>query len=540
MRRSFIMGTLLSSVAFVGGANAAEMAVVISNGNYETLRDDRAATRAHSGAVQIFSGSGYDVLEDTDLDRLAIQQMLARLDSVVDELQGIVVLCAGQFVNDGQQTWFLPTDFEGDSALDVAFNAVPLQLFLDFAARHPGRAVIALAPSTSTVDWQDGLSGGVAVGNVPQGVLLMAGPRSAITDELQSMMARGATVASALEDVDSDITVQGFVSPDWGLGAEAAASSAPENLMDMLAEQALWVATESAGKADDYRAFLRQFPNGTFAELARSRLRGLEDSTPAPKPAPERTEPTPQQIETALRLTRKQRSEIQADLTLLGHDTRGVDGIFGRGSRTAIAEWQKSAGFEATGYLTADQVTILDRQAERRRDTINAEDRRFWQLTGQSGQVDDLRLYLDRYPNGLYAAQAREQLAAINAESRAEEDRAAWESASAANTAEAYREYLRRFEDGLFADVARARLAAIEREETDDSAAIAAEERMNLNRGSRLAIETALATRGFRVGQIDGEFDAATRRAIADFQASKGLAATGYIDPATFRALLLG
>ncbi|HSF93270.1 MAG TPA: peptidoglycan-binding domain-containing protein, partial [Paracoccaceae bacterium] len=265
-----------------------------------------------------------------------------------------------------------------------------------------------------------------------------------------------------------------------------------------------------------------------------------EDSTPAPKPAPERTEPTPQQIETALRLTRTQRSEIQADLTLLGHDTRGVDGIFGRGSRTAIAEWQQSAGFEATGYLTADQVTILDRQAERRRDTINAEDRRFWQLTGQSGQVDDLRLYLDRYPNGLYAAQAREQLAAINAESRAEEDRAAWESASAANTAEAYREYLRRFEDGLFADVARARLAAIEREETDDSAAIAAEERMNLNRGSRLAIETALATRGFRVGQIDGEFDAATRRAIADFQASKGLAATGYIDPATFRALLLG
>ena len=36
---------------------------------------------------------------------------------------------------------------------------------------------------------------------------------------------------------------------------------------------------------------------------------------------------------------RDQRRDVQRGLTLLEFDTRGTDGIFGRGSRAAIAAW---------------------------------------------------------------------------------------------------------------------------------------------------------------------------------------------------------
>ena len=50
---------------------------------------------------------------------------------------------------------------------------------------------------------------------------------------------------------------------------------------------------------------------------------------------------------------------MQAGLTQRGFDTRGVDGVFGQGTRNAIASWQRANDLEATGYLTAAQYDRL-------------------------------------------------------------------------------------------------------------------------------------------------------------------------------------
>lgn len=67
----------------------------------------------------------------------------------------------------------------------------------------------------------------------------------------------------------------------------------------------------------------------------------------------------PAQAEAVLNLSRQQRADVQAGLTRRGFDTRGVDGIFGRGTRNAIASWQRANDFQATGYLTAQQFERL-------------------------------------------------------------------------------------------------------------------------------------------------------------------------------------
>lgn len=65
------------------------------------------------------------------------------------------------------------------------------------------------------------------------------------------------------------------------------------------------------------------------------------------------------QAEAVLNLSREQRRAVQAGLTRRGFDTRGTDGIFGRGTRGAIAAWQQANDLTPTGYLTANQFERL-------------------------------------------------------------------------------------------------------------------------------------------------------------------------------------
>ncbi|WP_272011541.1 peptidoglycan-binding domain-containing protein [Roseovarius sp. ZX-A-9] len=63
--------------------------------------------------------------------------------------------------------------------------------------------------------------------------------------------------------------------------------------------------------------------------------------------------------ENDLKLTRDTRREIQRRLTLIGHDTKGVDGSLGKNSRTAIIEWQIANKLLPTGYLNDSQISAL-------------------------------------------------------------------------------------------------------------------------------------------------------------------------------------
>ena len=54
---------------------------------------------------------------------------------------------------------------------------------------------------------------------------------------------------------------------------------------------------------------------------------------------------------------------MQAALTALGFDTKGVDGFFGPGTRAAIKGYQASKGSEQTGFLTASLASQLVAEA---------------------------------------------------------------------------------------------------------------------------------------------------------------------------------
>lgn len=74
------------------------------------------------------------------------------------------------------------------------------------------------------------------------------------------------------------------------------------------------------------------------------------------------TTPSPRAIladEKEIELSRTDRREIQRRLVLSGYDTRGVDGVFGDGSRAAIRRWQQDSSLPISGYLDLNQLAVL-------------------------------------------------------------------------------------------------------------------------------------------------------------------------------------
>lgn len=117
-----------------------------------------------------------------------------------------------------------------------------------------------------------------------------------------------------------------------------------------------------------YRGYLAQHPQGLHRLDAEAALRRLGAAVSPPVSPVQPVTPlpdvaSPAQVEDVLELTRLQRAEIQRQLTALGFDTRGADGLWGSNTRGAIARWQQANRLAVTGYVTGPQVAQIARQA---------------------------------------------------------------------------------------------------------------------------------------------------------------------------------
>ena len=81
------------------------------------------------------------------------------------------------------------------------------------------------------------------------------------------------------------------------------------------------------------------------------------ETTAEATPAPDETEREARASEASL--TRAEREALQVALKWSGHYDGGIDGAFGRGTRSAMASWQGANGYPATGVMTTLQRAAL-------------------------------------------------------------------------------------------------------------------------------------------------------------------------------------
>lgn len=366
------------------------------------------------------------------------------------------------------------------------------------------------------------------------------------------------------------------------IGAAAQQVLTPEGIVSTVEDEALWQLTLSRATADAYRNYLSSFPNGAHAAEARARLNVVLGTLPSAQPPAAGTpvQPTPvqplepvtatplqpsvaatpatpavpvapagaAQAESALGLSLDDRRAIQWRLNELGHDTRGADGIFGSGTRRAIGTWQTSRGFPSTGYLNAAQAQELRNSApsgppagvsstpvpstpaatapvtsvpavsgtagssasETAMDLTTTQKRiiqsRLTQLGHDTGGID-----------GKFGPGTRRAITA-------------WQQAGGTPATG----FLSQAEATTL--LSGGSLPGAPPAETTDAAA-RAENALNLTREDRIAVQQALVAAGYDTRGVDGTFGSGSRRAIRDWQAARGMAATGYLTGDQFRTL---
>jgi peptidoglycan hydrolase-like protein with peptidoglycan-binding domain len=533
----------LALCLFTAPAALADTALLIANTRHDNAQTLREADEI-AALERPLTDAGFEVIV---VENGPVEAMRAALSALIaaEEEDRIFIGIAGHMVRSQRGTWLLGTDADTPDLATVGGQGVALDVLLEIAGQVPGRAMVLVGSEPRSIDLGAGLGRGLGPIEAPQGVTVISGA----PDDLAGFARRvalqpGADLAAAVA-ASRNLRSHGFLSaavPFLEPGADVAppAGPSPEEL-------ALWQAVRELNTAGAYSAYLTQYPDGAFRAEARVALEGLA-ATPADPLA------EAEAAETALQLSRAARQQIQRDLTLLDYNTRGIDGIFGPGTRGAIWSWQGASGFVVTGFLTGAQIARLretaaqraaelEEEARRQREAEERADRAFWQAIGRGQDEAGLRSYLQRFPRGLYTDVARARLEDIEAARRAEaeaEERAAWDAVRQIDTVEAYRRYLDSHPRGLFVDAARARIAEIESGLSPEAQARAeaAEAALNLAQPMRVLVEQRLAAVGLDPGRADGVFDRQTRIAIRSYQDGRGLAPTGYLDQITVVRLL--
>lgn len=543
-----LAGAILGTVAQADGD-----ALLIGNSRYSAVQSLFGAQRV-AVAAQALRSKGFDVavMQDAGVNemRRVFGTFVKRLD---DDGGPVVIVLSGAFVHGPGGAYLLPVSGRNDvDEADVLMNGFPLDAALTILAAHQGRAFLILGETPEEPNLPRYLSSGVGTLDIPQGVTVIRGPAVDVARYAVRDLARtGRFVLRAA--IEYELQVEGYapetqviVLPD-DVAPPTGAVQPPLQIpaQQRASDDAAWRLAQQADSPDGYRTYLRGFPDGAHVKAARQRLTALN------------AEPFYKQrrAEEALELSRDDRRGIQRWLTLLGHDTRGIDGIFGDGSRGAIRGWQKATGLPVTSYLTRPQIARLQQQAAQRAAELEEQDRKrreaeardeaiFWQQISESGDEESLRDYLKRYPNGRFSDQAKNALARIDSQrgqQAAGQEQREWAQARDANTVGAYQAYLGDWPNGAFRAEAEQRIAALRQDNTRVRNAIAAREEeraMNLNFVARQLAEQRLQQLGMNPGRIDGTFDDKTRRALRSFQEARGLRVSGYLDEQTVVRLL--
>lgn len=538
MRMKWAAVAAMVTALLASAASAKDRALIVDLSNYKHLTDLPSDGRINAIRSRLIS-EGFEV---DRLDNPTLSRMRAAVFALEAATQGepgrTIILLRGHIVHDDARTWIMSQGGRTPDRYDLGSKALPFYLLDRALGSSAGRAVLATIPSPRPLDGLVDLENGLGALNLPQGVTSVSGTSRQVQRAINALLRPGSTTA---ELGSSGAAIDGYVSSTTAF--TVAESEPPEDI----GELAYWSAVRDIGTPEAYDAYLNRYPNGLFAEQAAQAIIGTEQDREA----------AIKQAETDLRLNRSKRQEIQRSLALLGYDPRGIDGVFGPATRRAIVAWQEDNRLEPHGFLDRDQLSLLtevaarraaelEEEARRRRLVEEARDRAYWNATGITGLEEDYRLYLDRYPDGIFADIARDGIADFEAERRAElsgRERAAWDRAEADNSIAAYEDFLADYPDGAFAETAKTRIAELEEEARSEQLRAqfgATENAVARNSATRLLIEGRLSGLGLDPGTVDGEFDASTRRAIRRFQKARGLNVTGYIDQPTMVRLLLG
>ena len=311
------------------------LALVIGNQDYRhvpRLQNPVADARAMAGVLR---ERGFEVMEGIDLERGAMNRLFSRFEAALSTGTIAVLYFAGHGVQVGGANILLPVDIEARSEREALDDGIALPVLMERMAAANGRRggglnLLIIDACRDNPFQASGRSIGSTRGLAASGssgvmVLYAAGTNQQALDRLgpQDRDPNGLFTRTLLREMRSpglpvrelvgrvrnavadaaraighdqipaiyDEAVGDFVFTPASLTAPAAPPvSAPPSLPPQATdrEALFWQSILNSRDSGDFEAYLRAFPDGVFAPLARSRLAALAPSVapPSPPPAP--------------------------------------------------------------------------------------------------------------------------------------------------------------------------------------------------------------------------------------------------------------
>lgn len=294
------------------GASLTEerVALVIGNADYKHDPLDNPVNDARLIGARL-EQAGFKVTRRENLDRNGMATALREFGAALNENTVAVLYYAGHAMQLRDQNYMIPIDAEIRSEDDVGLQGVDLTFVLGRMSRAKSRVNVVILDACRDNPFAKRASGntqGLAQMDAPIGTLLAyatapgkqapdgIGQRgnSIYTTELaRHLLTPGLPVELMFKRVREAVVresrqlqvpwehssllgefafVPGFASAPTPAPATAAVDTAAA---DAAAEAALWATVQGSTRADEFRAYLRQYPSGRFAEPARARIAAL-------------------------------------------------------------------------------------------------------------------------------------------------------------------------------------------------------------------------------------------------------------------------
>ena len=148
---------------------------------------------------------------------------------------------------------------------------------------------------------------------------------------------------------------------------------------------------------------------------------------------------------------------------------------------------------------------------------------REWNRIKNFRMAEAFETFLQNYPNGRFAIQARRLLNELQKEGQEARE---WNRIKNFRTAGAFETFLKDYPNGRFAVQAGRRLKELRK----PASAEMVEASLGLDRSNRRLVQLGLSAAGFSPGGADGVFGPQTRAAIRRWQSSRGTSSSGYLD----------
>lgn len=320
-------------LAMIAAARAERrVALVVGNGAYKQaapLANPSNDARAVSAALERL---GFEVVAGIDLGANELRDTIRRFADKLPGADVALFFYAGHGLQVAGENYLIPTDARIRSEVDLDFNSVRMDFVLRQMERGPGVRIVILDAcrenpfekelarsmgTTRSASLKRGLAeiggaGGtiIAFATDPGSVALDGTDRhSPFTAALlKHLEAPGIEIGLMLRRVTQDVykatgtrqrpwmnaslTGEFYLKPGTAVPPQsapptepapqpkAAGNPAPAGGGDQI-ELALWQAAESSRDRADYEEYLRQYPNGRFARIARNRIAASGGAPPA-------------------------------------------------------------------------------------------------------------------------------------------------------------------------------------------------------------------------------------------------------------------